>query len=67
MDDVAGHGREVFLESGYEGDGVYFEVLRAGSEEGGVVGVIVRRDVWQRGFGGIEFSVESQNGRRLVS
>lgn len=33
------------LELGYEGDGVYFEVLGTGSEEGGVVGLVVGGDV----------------------
>ena len=61
VDDVTGQGRELGLEGGDEGDRVRFEVLGAGGEEGGVVGVVVLRggDVGEWAFRGIELSVES--------
>ena len=59
VDDVAAQGGELGLESSYEGDRVYFEVLGTGCKEGGVVGVVVGGDVGQWTFRGIEFGVES--------
>jgi hypothetical protein len=35
---------------GLWGDGVYFEVLGTGREEGGVVDVVVGGDGWERTF-----------------